>query len=169
MPWISYALIWASSSCPTVRGRGRLAPAAHPVSDCQQPAKIVRGMAPFRGQPGVVIVQPADHGADVECAPARGPARRPFPAPWLQETSPPRPRRAQSLSAFRETSAQALRSPGCPRGSRTPHPGPRRSRLDAARRNLRSRREAGRCPASLISPRPPQAGRTPGARDRYIG
>src|SRR5690606_35521078 len=32
----------------------------------QDAAQVVRGVAPFGGQPGVVEVEPADHGADVK-------------------------------------------------------------------------------------------------------
>ncbi len=40
--------------------------ARQPVGGGEDAAEVVRGVAPFRGQPGVVEVQPADHGADVE-------------------------------------------------------------------------------------------------------
>jgi len=51
--------------------RERLAAAANrlarkPVGGGEDAAQIVRGMAPFRRQPGVVEVEPADHGADIE-------------------------------------------------------------------------------------------------------
>ena len=40
--------------------------AREPVGDGENAAEIVGGMAPLGGQPGVVEVEPADHGADVE-------------------------------------------------------------------------------------------------------
>src|SRR5690606_5831302 len=40
--------------------------AREPVGGGQDAAQVVRGVAPFGGQPGVVEVEPADHGADVE-------------------------------------------------------------------------------------------------------
>lgn len=39
-----------------------------PVSDSQNSAEVVGGMSPFGSQPAVVIVEPADHGANVEGA-----------------------------------------------------------------------------------------------------
>ncbi|KAH6607279.1 hypothetical protein Trco_003592 [Trichoderma cornu-damae] len=42
--------------------------AVDPVGDGQDGAQVVRGMAPFGGQPAVVEVEPPDHGADVERA-----------------------------------------------------------------------------------------------------
>ena len=44
----------------------RHAGAGNPVGRGQDAAQVVGGMAPFGGQPGVVEIQPADHGADVE-------------------------------------------------------------------------------------------------------
>ena len=40
--------------------------AREPVGRRQNPAEVIRRMAPFGGQPGVVEVEPADHRADVE-------------------------------------------------------------------------------------------------------
>jgi hypothetical protein len=37
-----------------------------PVGGGEDAAQVVRRVAPFGGQPGVVEVEPADHGADVE-------------------------------------------------------------------------------------------------------
>ncbi|SVK47259.1 Uncharacterised protein [Acinetobacter baumannii] len=40
--------------------------AREPVGHRQDPAQVVRRVAPLRRQPGVVEVEPADHGADIE-------------------------------------------------------------------------------------------------------
>ena len=40
--------------------------AALPVGDREEPAEVVRGMAPLGGQEGVVKVEPADSQTDVE-------------------------------------------------------------------------------------------------------
>ena len=45
---------------------GRDCIAGQPVGRCQNTAEVIRRMTPFRCQPGVVEVEPADHGADVE-------------------------------------------------------------------------------------------------------
>lgn len=42
--------------------------ARDPVGYGQDTAEVVGGVAPFGGQPAVVVVEPADHGADVEGA-----------------------------------------------------------------------------------------------------
>src|SRR5208282_4055119 len=36
------------------------------IRSSEDSAKIIRGMAPFCGKPGVVEVQPADHSSDIE-------------------------------------------------------------------------------------------------------
>ena len=41
--------------------------AREPVGDGEYAAQVVRGMSPFRREPGVVEIEPADHRADVEC------------------------------------------------------------------------------------------------------
>src|SRR6478672_6654711 len=43
-----------------------LAVPRQPVSGPEYPAEVVRRMAPFGGEPGVVEVEPTDHGAEVE-------------------------------------------------------------------------------------------------------
>ena len=67
-PWISWALIMAVSTSRMVSGAlpSAMARAREPVGDGEDAAEIVGGMAPLGGQPGVVEVEPADHGADVE-------------------------------------------------------------------------------------------------------
>lgn len=40
--------------------------AVDPVSNGQDGAQVVRGVAPFSGQPAVVEVEPSDHGTNVE-------------------------------------------------------------------------------------------------------
>jgi hypothetical protein len=40
--------------------------AGKPIGNGKNAAQIVRGVAPLGGQPGVVEVEPANHGADVE-------------------------------------------------------------------------------------------------------
>ena len=50
----------------TSRMQERLAVARQPVGDREDAAEIVGRMAPFRREPGVVEIEPADHGADVE-------------------------------------------------------------------------------------------------------
>ena len=40
--------------------------AGEPVGDGEDGAEVVGGVAPLGGEPGVVEVEPADHGADVE-------------------------------------------------------------------------------------------------------
>ena len=37
-----------------------------PVGDGENGSEVVGGVAPFGGEPGVVVVEPAHHGADVE-------------------------------------------------------------------------------------------------------
>ena len=51
-----------------VRGGWPLAMAVRrePVGDGEDGAEIVGGVSPLGGEPGVVEVEPADHGADVE-------------------------------------------------------------------------------------------------------
>ena len=44
----------------------RMAIAGEAVGDGQDGAKVVGGVAPLGGEPGVVVVEPADDGADVE-------------------------------------------------------------------------------------------------------
>ena len=39
---------------------------SQPVGDGEDGAEVVGGVAPLGGEPGVVVVEPADHGADVE-------------------------------------------------------------------------------------------------------
>ena len=67
-PWISCALIMAVST--SLHGQGRFAfgegRSREPVGHRQDAAEIVGGVAPLGRQPGVVEVEPADHGADVE-------------------------------------------------------------------------------------------------------
>src|SRR3974390_1061409 len=47
--------------------RHTLARTRQVVGHWENSAQIVRGVAPLRGQPGVVEIQPANHGADIEC------------------------------------------------------------------------------------------------------
>ncbi len=47
-------------------GEGRLAVAGEPVGGGEDAAEVVGGVAPLGGEPGVVEVEPADEGADVE-------------------------------------------------------------------------------------------------------
>ncbi len=67
-PWISWALIIAVRTSFTVRGflPGGHGVARQPVGGGEDAAQVVRRVAPFGGEPGVVEVEPADHGADVE-------------------------------------------------------------------------------------------------------
>lgn len=37
-----------------------------PVSDSQDTTQVVGGVAPFRSQPAVIVVQPTDHSSNVE-------------------------------------------------------------------------------------------------------
>ncbi len=43
-----------------------LAVAGEPVGDGEDAAEVVGGVAPLGGEPGVVVVEPADDGADIE-------------------------------------------------------------------------------------------------------
>ena len=67
-PWISCALIMAVSTSRMVSGGLPVGDGAagEPVGDGEDAAEIVGGVAPLGGEPGVVEVEPADHGADVE-------------------------------------------------------------------------------------------------------
>src|SRR5688500_20396128 len=50
-----------------VLDRKRLLPrASQVVRESQDPAEIVRRMAPLGGEPGIVEIQPADHRTDIE-------------------------------------------------------------------------------------------------------
>jgi hypothetical protein len=42
--------------------------AGDPVGDGENTTEVVRGVAPLSGEPAVVVVEPANHGTDVECA-----------------------------------------------------------------------------------------------------
>ena len=39
----------------------------NPVRNRENPTQIIRGMAPFRCKPAVIVVKPSNHGTDVEC------------------------------------------------------------------------------------------------------
>ena len=63
-PWISWALIMAVRTSRMVSSG--VAVAGEPVGDGEDGAEVVGGVAPLGGEPGVVEVEPADDGADVE-------------------------------------------------------------------------------------------------------
>ena len=46
--------------------RGLWVGAGKPIGNGKNAAQVVRGVAPLGGKPGVVEVEPANHGADVE-------------------------------------------------------------------------------------------------------
>lgn len=50
------------------RGGGSLVGTGDPVGDGKDGAQVVRRVTPFSSQPAVVVIQPADHGTDVEGA-----------------------------------------------------------------------------------------------------
>ena len=54
---LSIAQVSSSSVC-----------ARNPVCNCQNSTQVVRRVAPFCGEPAVIVVEPSDHSTDVECA-----------------------------------------------------------------------------------------------------
>ena len=106
-------MIIASSTWRMLSGASPLARRfCEVVGDGEDAAEVVRGMAPLGGQPGVVVVQPADDAADVpgglDRVEPEGGARH----PRAVRDQGALDQRAEVLGAFREAQRQQAAAEG---------------------------------------------------------